>query len=95
MAVGVRPEQRLSLRVKAPREVEGPIARGAQLGTATVFVDGLRAGAVPLRAAAAVPKASALERARSFVDDNVLVLALAACAILIGLAFLLRRRVHG
>jgi D-alanyl-D-alanine carboxypeptidase (penicillin-binding protein 5/6) len=91
VAVGVRPGQRLSLRVRAPQEVEGPIARGARLGTATVFVDGLRAAAVPLRAGRGVSKASAFDRARSFAGDNALALALAACAILIGLVFLLRR----
>jgi serine-type D-Ala-D-Ala carboxypeptidase (penicillin-binding protein 5/6) len=91
VAVGVRPDQRLSLVVRAPREVEGPIARGAQLGTATVFVDGLRAAAVPLRVGRDVPRASALDRALSFASDNALALALAACAILIGLVFVLRR----
>jgi serine-type D-Ala-D-Ala carboxypeptidase (penicillin-binding protein 5/6) len=93
VAVGVRPDQRLSLEVRAPRKVEGPIAHGARLGTATVFVDGLRAAAVPLRAARKVPEASVLDRARSFAGDNALALALAACAILMGLVFGLRRRV--
>jgi D-alanyl-D-alanine carboxypeptidase (penicillin-binding protein 5/6) len=91
VAVGVRPDQQLTVEVRAPHEVEGPIRRGARLGTATVFVDGLRAAAVPLRAAREVPKASALDRVRSFAGDNALALALAACAILIGLVFLLRR----
>jgi D-alanyl-D-alanine carboxypeptidase (penicillin-binding protein 5/6) len=95
VAVGVRPEQRLSVRVKAPDEVEGPIAPGARLGTATVFVDGLRVAAVPLRAARAVPKASTLDRALDFAGDNALALVLAACAILIGLVFVLRRGFSG
>ncbi len=95
VAVGVRSDQRLSLRVRAPREVEGPIGRGTRLGSATVFVDGLRAAAVPLGAGEAVPEATAFDRARGFAADHALVLVLAACAILIGLAFLLRRRVYG
>jgi D-alanyl-D-alanine carboxypeptidase (penicillin-binding protein 5/6) len=93
VAVGVRPAQRLSIQIRAPDEVEGPIARGAPLGTATVFVDGLRAAVVPLLAAREVPRASAIDRVRSFAGDNALALALAACAILIGLVFVLRRRV--
>lgn len=95
VAVGVRPDQRLSLRVSAPDEVEGPIARGARLGKATVLVDGLRVGAVPLIAGREVPKASVLDRLGSFAGGHGLALALAACAILIGLAFVLRRRVYG
>jgi D-alanyl-D-alanine carboxypeptidase (penicillin-binding protein 5/6) len=91
VAVGVRRDQRLAVAVRAPGEVVGPIARGARLGTATVFVDGLRAAAVPLRAGRAVPKASAFDRARSFVEDHLLWLALALSAILIAGALLWRR----
>lgn len=91
VAVGLRPDQRLSVRLRAPAEVEGPIARGTPLGTATVLVDDLPAATVPLLAARDVPKASALDRVLSFAGDNAL--ALAACAILIGLVFVLRRRV--
>ena len=57
-AVGLRRGQRLNVVVKAPAEVEGPIRRGARLGTATVFVEGRRAAAVPLRAARSIPAAS-------------------------------------
>jgi D-alanyl-D-alanine carboxypeptidase (penicillin-binding protein 5/6) len=91
VAVGVRPDQRLTVAVRAPQEVEGPVARGARLGRATVFVDGLRTAAVPLRAARGVPRASALDRALGFAGDNALALALAACAILTFLVFVLRR----
>jgi D-alanyl-D-alanine carboxypeptidase (penicillin-binding protein 5/6) len=70
VAAGVRKGQRVEVAVRAPREVEGPVRRGAALGRAIVRVGGLRAGAVPLRAARAVPKASALDRARSFAEDN-------------------------
>ncbi len=64
VAVGLRREQKLSLEVRAPSAVEGPIERGAVLGHATVFVDGLKAGEVALRAGRAVPRASAFDRAR-------------------------------
>ena len=90
VTVGVRPDQKLSVAVRAPREVEGPIPRGAKLGTATVFVDGLRAAAVPLRAGSAVPEASFLDRAQSFLDADLIPIAIAVCVILVG-AILLRR----
>ncbi|HXS32204.1 MAG TPA: D-alanyl-D-alanine carboxypeptidase family protein [Solirubrobacterales bacterium] len=90
VAVGIRPDQRLSVAVRAPREVEGPIRRGAPLGTATVFVDGLRSAEVPLRAARALPEASLVDRVRSFLDSDWIPVAIAVCVILIG-AILLRR----
>lgn len=91
VAIGMRRGRRLTVKVRAPGEVEGPIRRGARLGQAIVLVDGLRAAAVPLRAGSAVAKASGLDRVRSFVVDNALWLLLALSAILIA-AVLLRRR---
>ncbi len=90
VTVGVRPGQRMKVAVRVPREVEGPIRRGARLGEAIVSVDGLTAASVPLRAGRAVPEASALDRVRSFVEDNVLWLVLALSAILIAAALLRR-----
>jgi D-alanyl-D-alanine carboxypeptidase (penicillin-binding protein 5/6) len=91
VAAGIRPDQQLTVAVRAPREVEGPIRRYAALGTATVFVDGLRAAVVPLRAARAVPSASALDRVRSFAGDNLAWLVVLLSVILLAGAFLLRR----
>ncbi len=91
VAVGLRSDQRMTVTVRAPHEVEGPIRRGAALGSATVFVDGLRAAVVPLKAGRAVPSATTLERVGSFASDNLAWLVLAASAILIAAAFLLRR----
>jgi serine-type D-Ala-D-Ala carboxypeptidase (penicillin-binding protein 5/6) len=90
VAVGVRRGQRLRVSVRAPGEVEGPIRRGARMGRALVFVDGLRAASVPLLADRAVPKATALDRVRSFLEDNLLWIALALSAILIAAALLRR-----
>jgi len=90
VTVGVRPDQELSVAVRSPQEVEGPVRRGAKLGTATVFVDGRRAAAVPLRAGSAVPEASFLDRAQSFLDADLIPIAIAVCVILVG-AILLRR----
>lgn len=90
VSLGVRPDQRLSLSVRAPSELEGPIDRGAALGRAIVFVDGRRAAAVALRAGRAVPEASALDRARSFAGSEEVPIGIALCVILVG-AVMLRR----
>ncbi len=92
LAVGVRKGQRPEVAVRAPAEVEGPLRRGRKLGEATVFVEGSRVGSVPLLAARAVPKASSFDRARAFLADNWIPIALGAFVILIGSAILLRAR---
>jgi D-alanyl-D-alanine carboxypeptidase (penicillin-binding protein 5/6) len=90
VSVGIRPDQRLGLAVRAPSEIEGPIRRGAALGRATVFVDGRRAAAVALRAGRSVPEASMLERVKSFAGSEEIPIGIALCVILIG-AVMLRR----
>jgi serine-type D-Ala-D-Ala carboxypeptidase (penicillin-binding protein 5/6) len=95
VAVGVRRGQELSVRVRAPSEVEGPVRRGAVLGRATIYVDGLRAGAVELRAGRSIPAASGFDRVRDFLGDNLLAVALAACVILMVGALLYRRLSRG
>lgn len=82
LAVGLRRGQHLEVKVHAPEQVEGPLERGQRLGHATVFVAGREAGTVSLRAARTVPKASAFDRARSFVDDNSIPIAVLAFVIL-------------
>jgi D-alanyl-D-alanine carboxypeptidase (penicillin-binding protein 5/6) len=91
VAAGVRRGERVEVAVRAPRQVTGPIRRGAVLGRAIVRIDGLRSGAVPLRAGRAVPKASAWDRARSFVEDNAVWVALAALGILVLVGLVIRR----
>src|SRR6185436_19678819 len=83
VAIGLRAGQRLEIAVKAPAEVEGPIRRGARLGSARVYVDGRRAAVVGLRAGRAVPEASTLDVLRSFATANVGWLALALSGILV------------
>jgi D-alanyl-D-alanine carboxypeptidase (penicillin-binding protein 5/6) len=92
VAVGLRRGQRLSLKVRAPSEVEGPIRRGAVIGHATVYVDGLRAGSVPLKAGRTIPAASDFDRLRDFLDNYLFPIALAVFVILIGGVLLYRRR---
>jgi serine-type D-Ala-D-Ala carboxypeptidase (penicillin-binding protein 5/6) len=91
LAVGVRRGQRVAVRVSAPQEVEGPLRRGRKLGRAAVFVEGRRVGSVALLASRAVPKASDFDRARAFLADNWIPIALGAFVILILSAILLRR----
>lgn len=91
LAVGLRRDQKLSLEVRAPHQVEGPIERDAVLGHVTVFVDGLRAGEVALRAGRSIPKASALDRARGFVGNHLIPIAPAVFVILIAGVLLYRR----
>jgi D-alanyl-D-alanine carboxypeptidase (penicillin-binding protein 5/6) len=93
LKVGLRDDQKVEVEVDAPRKVTGPIRRGARLGTATVSVDGLRAGSVPLLASRRIPAASAFDKARGFVGEHLLPLAIAACAILL-IAILLGRSVR-
>lgn len=83
LQAGVRRDQQLDLRVRAPEEVEGPIHRGARLGRAVVYVDGRRVGAVALGASRAVPEASLFDRARSTLADNSIPIGIAAFVILI------------
>jgi D-alanyl-D-alanine carboxypeptidase (penicillin-binding protein 5/6) len=92
--VGLRRGQRLRVDVRAPAEVAGPIRRGAVLGRAAIFVDGRQAAAVALRAGRSIPRASAFDRARAFVGDHPIPLAVAAFVILIG-GVLLYRRLSG
>ncbi len=91
VTVGLRRGQRLEVEVRAPTEVEGPVRRGAALGTAVVLLDGRRAATVPLRAGRAIGEASAFDRARTFLDDNLVSIALAVFVILIGGVLLYRR----
>jgi D-alanyl-D-alanine carboxypeptidase (penicillin-binding protein 5/6) len=94
VGVGLRRGQHLEVVVRAPDEVEGPIRRGAKLGAATVFVDGRRAASVPLRAGRSIPAASGFDRARAFVEDNPIPIAIGVFVILIG-GVLLYRRLSG
>jgi serine-type D-Ala-D-Ala carboxypeptidase (penicillin-binding protein 5/6) len=83
LTVAMRDGQKVAVAVDAPRKVTGPIRRDARLGTATVSVDGLRAGTVPLLASRRVPAAGFFDRARGYVAEHPIPLAVIACVILI------------
>ena len=89
--VGIRKGQELTVKVKAPDEVEGPIERGAKLGLVSVYVDGLKVDSVALKAARAVPEASSFDRARAFLSEDWILILVALCVILIGGVALYRR----
>ncbi len=98
VAAGVYRGQHLSLDVEAPREVEGPLERGAALGRATVLVDGRPAGSTALRAGRSIPEANLFDRVRTFVSDHTILTAIGLFVILIGVVLvwrLLRRRSRG
>jgi serine-type D-Ala-D-Ala carboxypeptidase (penicillin-binding protein 5/6) len=95
LAVGVRGDQRVEVRVRAPHEVEGPLRRGRRLGRATVLVEGREVGAVALRAGRSLPEATAFDRARAFLADNWIPVGIAAFVILMIAAAMLRRVTRG
>jgi D-alanyl-D-alanine carboxypeptidase (penicillin-binding protein 5/6) len=96
LQVGVRKGEEVDVRVQAPQEVEGPIERGVRLGTATILVEGRRAGVVPLRAGRSIPEASFFDRARATVADNLIPIGIVAFVILMAaVLLLLRRRTRG
>jgi serine-type D-Ala-D-Ala carboxypeptidase (penicillin-binding protein 5/6) len=90
--VGLRRGEQMQVQVDAPHQVEGPLRRGAKLGRASVYVEGRKVGSVPLLASRSVPKASAFDRARAFLADNWIPIALGAFVILM-IAAILRYRV--
>ncbi len=63
--VGARDDQKLAVRVRAPEEVEGPIRKGARIGSALVLLDGRRVASVPLLAAQRVEEPTTLDKATS------------------------------
>jgi serine-type D-Ala-D-Ala carboxypeptidase (penicillin-binding protein 5/6) len=92
LAVGVRRGEQPQVRVDAPHQVEGPLEKGKRLGRASVYVEGRKVDTVALRAGRAVPEASAFDRARAFLADNWIPIAVAAFVILM-IALILRYRV--
>ncbi len=86
----MRDGQKVEVEVDAPGEVEGPIRRGARLGTA----DGLRrrpARRARCRCAPAArfPRRARFDRVRDFVGNNLIPIAIAVFVILMGGVLLL------
>lgn len=87
-----REDQRLALRVRAPREVEGPLREGQVLGRAVVRLDGRRIASIPLRAGAAVPAPTTWERVSHWSYFYVIVSFSVLFVILITAALIRRGR---
>ncbi len=78
------------IKINAPKEVNGPIAKGTRVGTAVIFKDGKRIARIPLLAAREVPGASfPLRFWTSFGKPVPILLFLLAIA---GIVFVLVRR---
>lgn len=68
--VAARDDQDVAVALDFPDEVEGPVARGERVGTATVTLDGERVGRVALAAARDVEEATFLQRADAAVPGG-------------------------
>jgi len=89
--IGVRDDERLVITPDLPGEVEGPIAEGAPLGSATVTVDGDPIGTVKLLAAESVEKPGLVDKVRGNPALALIGLLVALSAIL-GVVVVMRRR---
>jgi serine-type D-Ala-D-Ala carboxypeptidase (penicillin-binding protein 5/6) len=85
----IREGERVRRRVRAPDELEGPVAAGTRVGTVTVFVDGERVRRVGLVTARDVPEAGT---ARVLLSElGVPLTVLLVLAILLGAALVATR----
>jgi D-alanyl-D-alanine carboxypeptidase (penicillin-binding protein 5/6) len=60
-------DTRVQIRVQAPRQLAGPLARGARIGSVTVLAGGRPIARIPLLLARAVPAVGSLARAGEFL----------------------------
>ncbi len=93
VAVRVRDDEKVRVDVEAPAEVEGPIAAGERLGTATVTVDGRFSDRTPLVAARAVAAPTIIDRIGGPPVAGLILLAL--IVILATVVIAMRRRSNG
>jgi serine-type D-Ala-D-Ala carboxypeptidase (penicillin-binding protein 5/6) len=82
VAVSVRRGERVRMRIDAPGELDGPLAEGARVGRAAVFVDGKRVRTIALVTADAVPKAGVARKLAHWLAWPLTVIALVALAVL-------------
>lgn len=86
-----------SVQVKLPRsrELSGPLAKGAVVGRARVFVAGHQVAVVPMRLARRLPAVSVITKVTRFLgkSSTLIVLALIAFAVA-GVASVRRRRIR-
>ena len=82
----------MATRVRAPAEVTGPVEKGQTIGRVTVTVDGKLAAASPLVAAEAVSAATTLDKAVWTAQNPILLIALGAIVIVVGVLLTVRGR---
>ena len=92
LPVNVRDGQSVTTEVSAPDEVSGTVEEGERLGRVTVLVDGERAASSPLLAARAVDAATTLDKLVSTAQNPILLIALGAIVIVVGVALTVRGR---
>jgi serine-type D-Ala-D-Ala carboxypeptidase (penicillin-binding protein 5/6) len=93
LTVNVRQGQHVITQVTAPDEISGEARQGQVLGRVVLSVDGRPAAVSPLVAAHAVGAATTLDKARSTAQNPLVLIALVAIVILVGV--LLTVRGHG
>ena len=81
VALTVRRGQKVTTRVDAPDELEGPLEANERVGTVVVLVNGRPAGRAPLVTAADVPEAGFLRRNGSALGWAVAFVVLAAAVV--------------
>jgi Penicillin-binding protein 5, C-terminal domain len=82
----------VATQVSAPDEVSGPVEKGQGLGRVTVTVDGKVAAASPLVAAHAVDAATTLDKVVWTAQNPLVLIALGAIVILVGVLLTVRGR---
>ncbi|HEY6670967.1 MAG TPA: D-alanyl-D-alanine carboxypeptidase family protein [Solirubrobacterales bacterium] len=92
LMVNVRRGQHVTTQVTAPDEISGAARQGEVLGRVVVSVDGRRAAVSPLVAAHAVGAATTLDKARSTAQNPIVLIALVAIVILVGVLLTVRGR---
>jgi len=83
---------RVTVRVRAPRVLTGPLRRRASLGSATVLVDGRPVDQIPLLLARAVPAVSGLTLAGRFLTRPLTLVLIVLAAGAVGAVALRARR---
>jgi serine-type D-Ala-D-Ala carboxypeptidase (penicillin-binding protein 5/6) len=92
LPINVREGQSVTTDVTAPDEVSGAVEEGQVLGHVIVRVDGKVAAGSPLVAAHAVGAATTFDKAISFAQNPIFLLAIGAIVILLGLLLMRRGR---
>jgi serine-type D-Ala-D-Ala carboxypeptidase (penicillin-binding protein 5/6) len=89
--IGVRKDERLVVGTDLPSEVEGPIAKGEPIGTATIRIDGEPVTTVRLLAARSVEQPSLIDKVRGNIALMLLAMLILLSAILVVVAVSKRR----